>query len=50
LLLLKTINIYLVFYILLFKLAPFEILKALVIKINLVNLNAKYKVKIVLNC
>jgi len=43
-------NIYLVFYILLFKLAPLEALKALVIEINLVNSNAEYKIKVILNC
>ena len=50
LLLLKIINIYLVFYILFFELAFFEILKILIIKINLINLNVEYKIKIVLNC
>jgi len=50
LLLLKIINIYLIFYILFFELAFFGILKILIIEINLVNLNAKYKIKIVLNC
>jgi len=50
LLLLKTINIYLIFYISLFKLIPFEILKASIIKINPVNLNVEYEIKIILNC
>ena len=50
LLLLKIMNIYLVFYILFFELALFEMLKILIIEINLVNLNIKYKVEIVLNC
>ena len=50
LLLLKTINIYLIFYILLFKLVPPKVLKALIIKINLINLNVEYEIKIVLDC
>ena len=37
------------FYISLFKLIPFNAFKILQIKINLVNLNAKYKVKKILN-
>jgi len=45
----KIINIYLIFYILFFKLAFLKALKALIIKINLVNLNVKYEIKIILN-
>jgi len=43
-------NIYLIFYILFFKLAFFKALKALIIEINLINLNIKYKIEIILNC
>ena len=42
-------NIYLIFYILLFKLAFSEALKASIIKINSINLNVKYEIKIILN-
>ena len=45
----KSINIYLVFYVLLLKLAPSRALLALKIEINLVNLNTKYKVKTILD-
>jgi ribosomal protein L11 len=43
--LLKSINIYLVFYILLLKLIPLRVLKALTTEIKLVNLEEEYEVK-----
>ena len=50
LILFKTINIYLIFYIFLLKLVFLSVFITLIIKINLINLNVKYKVKIILNC
>ena len=47
--LLKNMKIYLVFYISLLELALHNALKALYIEIKLINLNAKYKVKKILN-
>ena len=48
--LLKTINIFLVFYISLLEKAPIRISPASVIEIELLNPNAKYKVERILNC
>jgi hypothetical protein len=47
--LLKTINIYLIFYISLFKYILLGVTLALIIEIQLVNLNAEYKVSKILN-
>ena len=41
----SNINIYSVFYISLFKLILIKVLRVLKIKIELINLNAKYKIK-----
>ena len=46
---LATINIYLIFYISLLKLALLGVLLALVIDIELINLNIEYKVETILN-
>jgi hypothetical protein len=45
----KTMNIYLVFYISLLELVPLEILLAPITKIEPVNLNAEYKVEEILD-
>ena len=45
----RSINIYLVFYILLLELVLDSIPKAPITKIKLVNLNAKYKIKNILD-
>jgi hypothetical protein len=45
----KIINIYLVFYISLLGLVLLEVLPALVTKIELINLNTKYKIKEILD-
>ena len=42
-------NIYLVFYIFLLKLAFLGAFAALIMEINLINLNVKYKIEIILN-
>ena len=47
--LLATINIHLIFYISLLKLAPLGALPALVTDIEPANLNAEYKVEAILN-
>ena len=47
--LLRTINIYLVFYISLLKLVPLGALKAPKTEIDLVNLDIKYNIKEILN-
>jgi len=43
-------NIYLIFYIFFLKLAFLSVFTMLIIEINLINLNVKYKIKIILNC
>ena len=47
--LLKIINIFLIFYIFLFKKTLLKVLLILIIKIKFVNLNIKYKIKKILN-
>ena len=49
LILLKMINIHLIFYIFLLESIPPSVPIALIIKINLINLNAKYKIETILN-
>jgi len=49
LILLKIINIHLIFYISLLKLTLLSVFVTLIIEINSVNLNVKYKIKVILN-
>jgi len=46
----KIINIYLIFHILFLKLAFLSIFTTLIIEINSVNSNVKYKIEIISNC
>ena len=48
--LLNIINIYLIFYIFLFKLVLLKTLNILFIKIELINSNVIYNIEIILNC